>query len=122
MKKLLSLIAISLAFAFASTAAIAQTYVHGYVKSNGTYVAPHYRSSPNNTVSDNYSYKSNVNPYTGQVGTNYYRAAPTSQYYQGYTTPRSSYSNPQNTTRSSTYTNPYSTTQPSTCTYSTNGC
>ena len=42
--------------------------VDGYYKSNGTYVQPHHRSSPNNTTSDNYSHKGNVNPYTGQEG------------------------------------------------------
>lgn len=132
MKNLLASIAISLALAFASTAATAQTYVHGYTKKDGTYVAPHYRSSPNNTVRDNYSYKGNVNPYTGAVGTNPYRSSPTSEYYQGsrtprstyQTTPRSSYSNPYSTTPPSTYSNPYGTTPPSssTCTYSTYGC
>jgi hypothetical protein len=43
--------------------------VDGYYKSNGTYVQPHHRSSPNTTTSDNYSHKGNVNPYTGQKGT-----------------------------------------------------
>lgn len=47
----------------------AQTYVRGYTKKNGTYVAPHYRSSPNSTKSDNYSTKGNYNPYTGKPGT-----------------------------------------------------
>src|SRR4051794_14410817 len=47
----------------------AQTYVHGYTKSNGTYVAPHYRSSPDNSLYNNYSTRGNVNPYTGKVGT-----------------------------------------------------
>jgi len=49
--------------------ASAQTYVKGYTKSNGTYVAPHYRSSPNATRYDNYSTRGNVNPYTGKAGT-----------------------------------------------------
>ncbi|MGQ3888236.1 hypothetical protein ACQUW5_04270 [Legionella sp. CNM-1927-20] len=44
-------------------------YVKGYQKSNGTYVEPHYRSSPNNTTSDNWSTKGNINPYTGKEGT-----------------------------------------------------
>lgn len=47
----------------------AQVRVKGYTKANGTYVAPHYRSAPNNTRSDNYSTRGNVNPYTGQAGT-----------------------------------------------------
>lgn len=44
-------------------------YVSGYTKQDGTYVAPHYQTNPNNTVNDNYSTKPNVNPYTGQEGT-----------------------------------------------------
>ena len=44
---------------------------------------PYYRSSPNNTVRDNFSYKGNVNPYTGAVGTNTYIHDKTSLYYQG---------------------------------------
>lgn len=33
------------------------TYVSGYTRSNGTYVAPHYRSAPNAYKWDNYSYQ-----------------------------------------------------------------
>lgn len=43
--------------------------VRGYVRSNGTYVAPSYRTSPNRTKVDNWSSKPNVNPYTGKPGT-----------------------------------------------------
>lgn len=42
--------------------------VHGYTKSNGTYVAPHYRSAPDGNVYNNWSTVGNVNPYTGQPG------------------------------------------------------
>lgn len=49
--------------------ALAQTHVHGYYRKNGTYVAPHYRSSPNSSRLDNWSTKGNVNPYTGKPGT-----------------------------------------------------
>ena len=45
------------------------TYVNGYTKSNGTYVQGHYKTTPNNTINDNYSTKPNVNPYTGKQGT-----------------------------------------------------
>lgn len=47
----------------------ADTYVRGYTTKSGTYVAPHYQTSPNSTPYDNYSTKGNVNPYTGQPGT-----------------------------------------------------
>ena len=49
-----------------------QVYVNGYYKSNGTYVAPHYRTAPNNTVYDNWSTYPNYNPYTGKQGTKTY--------------------------------------------------
>lgn len=43
----------------------------GYVRQDGTYVAPSYATNPNSTRSDNYSTKGNVNPYTGKPGTKY---------------------------------------------------
>tara|TARA_B100000674_G_scaffold488523_1_gene500804 strand:+ start:389 stop:631 length:243 start_codon:yes stop_codon:yes gene_type:complete len=52
MKKLLL---ISALFAV-PVAAEAQVYVDGYTRSNGTFVQGHYRTSPNSTVTDNYSY------------------------------------------------------------------
>lgn len=64
----------TLALAFVSQFSYGQStvYVNGYYRSNGTYVQPHYRTSPNNTVYDNWSTYPNVNPYTGQTGTNHY--------------------------------------------------
>ena len=43
--------------------------VRGYIRKDGTYVPPHYRSSANNNPYDNYSTQGNQNPYTGQQGT-----------------------------------------------------
>ena len=62
--------------------AIADTYVHGYSKRDGTYVEPHYRSEANSTKFDNYSTQGNVNPYNGKEGTvdPYYTAPPSNQY------------------------------------------
>lgn len=77
-KVVLALIALSF-----GTGAFAQTYVRGYTKRDGTYVAPHYRSSPNSTTSDNWSTRGNVNPYTGKAGTK-----------DPYSSSSSSYSNP----------------------------
>jgi len=59
----------------------AQTMVRGYFRKDGTYVQPYYRTSPNYTVRDNYSYKGNVNPFTGKKGSSYYRDDLTSGYY-----------------------------------------
>lgn len=54
--------------ALTCTAAMADTYVRGHVRKDGTYVQPHYRSNSNGTNLDNYSTRGNVNPYTGQRG------------------------------------------------------
>ena len=43
--------------------------VKGYVKKDGTYVAPTVATNPNATKLDNYSTKGNVNPYSGKIGT-----------------------------------------------------
>lgn len=104
MKKLL----LSIAVLFAATISFAQgrTYVHGYTRSNGTYVQGHYRTLPNDTRNDNWSTIGNVNPYTGIEGTkprdldyyptysNYssrtsiYYELPSTSSYNNYTTPR----------------------------------
>jgi hypothetical protein len=51
--------------------------VKGYTRKDGTYVAPHVRSAPNSTKSDNYSTAGNINPYTGKAGTKPGDSAPT---------------------------------------------
>lgn len=43
--------------------------VKGYTTKSGTYVAPHHRTSPDRSKSNNWSTKGNVNPYTGEGGT-----------------------------------------------------
>jgi len=43
--------------------------IQGYVKKDGTYVAPSHATNPNGTTKDNYTHQGNVNPYTGAVGT-----------------------------------------------------
>jgi len=44
-------------------------YVHGYMRHDGTYVAPHYRSHPDSSYNNNWSVSPNVNPHSGQMGT-----------------------------------------------------
>jgi len=61
----------------------AQDYVQGYTRSDGTYVAPYYRSAPDDSVTNNYSFAGNVNPYTGEVGTDLDIHDETSPYYEG---------------------------------------
>jgi hypothetical protein len=43
--------------------------IKGYVKKDGTYVAPSHATNPNKSKNDNWSTKGNVNPYTGKEGT-----------------------------------------------------
>lgn len=66
MKKAIVILAV--AAALTSTAAFADELVQGYTRSDGTYVEPHYRSSPNQYRDDNYSSQGNTNPYTGERG------------------------------------------------------
>lgn len=44
-------------------------YVRGYLRRDGTYVAPHWRSASDGSPWNNYSTRGNVNPYTGRMGT-----------------------------------------------------
>lgn len=46
--------------------ATAQVNVRGYTKKDGTYVAPHIRSEPNSTKTDNYGPSSTSPLYTGK--------------------------------------------------------
>jgi hypothetical protein len=72
MKKLFLVSTLLVAFLLSSFSAYAVVSVRGYYRSNGTYVAPHYRSNPDGNVYNNWSTKGNVNPYTGKAGTKTY--------------------------------------------------
>jgi hypothetical protein len=63
MKKIL------LAFLLVSGSVMADQWVNPSIRSDGTYVQGHMRSSPNGTTLDNYGTRGNTNPYTGQRGT-----------------------------------------------------
>lgn len=66
MKKAIVILAV--AAALTATTAIADEIVNGYMRKDGTYVQPHFRSSPNSTKIDNYSSQGNTNPYTRERG------------------------------------------------------
>lgn len=51
-----------------ASASLADVYVHGYTRSDGTYVEPHHRSDPDRTDLNNWSTIGNTNPYTGKPG------------------------------------------------------
>ena len=73
MKKLIATflltLAILLSIGFAvPKSADAAVRVKGYIRSNGTYVATHYRSNPDSSKLNNWSTKGNYNIYTGKKG------------------------------------------------------
>lgn len=70
--------------------------VKGYTKSDGTYVAPHYRTAPNSTNRDNFSTQGNTNPYTGQPGWIKPDNKSNRLYSSTTTYPTTSYKNPKN--------------------------
>lgn len=43
--------------------------VRPHFRYNGSFVMPHFRTSPNATIKDNWSTRPNVNPFTGKLGT-----------------------------------------------------
>lgn len=77
-----AVILIAASLSLSATAVARDTYVRPHVRSDGTYVQGHYRSSPNSTPSDNYSTSPNYNPYTGKQGTVDPYAPPRVQPYQ----------------------------------------
>jgi hypothetical protein len=69
MKKILFIIAIFTFGFIAVNSTKAYSYrVGGYYRSSGTYVQPHYKTSPDSTRWNNYSTRGNYNPYTGKTG------------------------------------------------------
>ena len=80
--------------------AMAQEAVRGYTRSNGTYVAPYYRTYADNNFYNNWSTYPNVNPYTGKTGTHVTPSySPSTSYlprpsYPSYSSPYPSYSVP----------------------------
>lgn len=71
MKTALAGLALALLLFVSAGSAEAKTIkVKAYFKpSQGSYVMPSYRTSPNKTKLDNYSTKGNYNPYSGKKGT-----------------------------------------------------
>ena len=66
MKTLIALLVVTLTCAVAVGK---PTSTKGYIKKNGTYVAPHYKTAPDKTKNNNYSTRGNANPMTGKEGT-----------------------------------------------------
>lgn len=92
--------------------AIADSYVRPHVRSDGTYVQGHMRSSPNQYRHDNYSGRGNTNPYTGQRGSQRHEFTNPPAFNTGrspsanpYQTPN--LGNPYGNTNRNPYRNPY---------------
>ena len=85
MKRLITIVAILAAVLMTTLTADADVYVHGYTRSNGTYVQPHYRSDPDGNFNNNWSTYPNVNPHTGAVGTRHTPSYSDSYYEPEYT-------------------------------------
>lgn len=66
MKTILLIVSIAVA---SSAFAAGSKFNSGYIRKDGTYVQPHFKSAPNSTKFDNYSTRGNANPYTGKQGT-----------------------------------------------------
>jgi len=79
MKKTITILMVLAIICVTSITANADVYVRGYVRSNGTYVQPHYRSNPDGNFHNNWSTYPNVNPHTGSIGTR--RTPPRSSHY-----------------------------------------
>ena len=62
MRKLLRVTFGLLVFTFCASAALADVYVDGYYRKDGSYVKPHYRSDPDSTPNNNWSTRGNINP------------------------------------------------------------
>lgn len=61
-------ILLAAAIALIASTAVAQTHVDGYFRKDGTYVPPHFRSTPDGSRGNNWSSQGNTNPYTGERG------------------------------------------------------
>jgi hypothetical protein len=82
MKKIITITLMSL-IAIGSTVA-AQTWVNGHYRDNGTYVNSYYRTSPDNSLYNNYIYSGKGNPNTGRITDGYsstYNISPAVVYY-----------------------------------------
>ena len=69
MPNILRIALLGIALFTSAISSAGDVYVRGHTRSDGAYVAPHYRSSPDNSYNNNWSTSPNMNPYTGSIGT-----------------------------------------------------
>jgi hypothetical protein len=88
MKKLI----LTAAIGFLGTIAFGQTNfnevkIDSYLKTDGTFVEEHLRTSPDNSFNNNWTTAGNTNPHTGVVGTKTFPSTSSSNYYYKPSTP-----------------------------------
>jgi len=66
-KRILTVVVAVILVAVSASAAWAGTSVHGYMRRNGTCVQQHWRSNPDRSPYNNYSFPGNTNPHTGKI-------------------------------------------------------
>ena len=59
---------VAITMVVSSMANAGDSYVQSYTRSNGTYVQGYHRTTPDNTVNNNYGTQGNLNPYSGTSG------------------------------------------------------
>jgi hypothetical protein len=64
MKKIVFLLAVSVVLVHSQAYSAS---VEGYIRKDGTYVAPYQRTNPDHNPSNNYNYPGNYNPNTGRT-------------------------------------------------------
>jgi hypothetical protein len=69
LKKAIVCAGVTAAMILGNVACRADVWVRGHIRHDGTYVQPHYRSSPDRSFWNNWSTYPNINPYTWRLGT-----------------------------------------------------
>lgn len=91
-KAIFSFILTFIFIASITTTTLADVWVKGYYRKDGTYVRGHWRSNPDGNPYNNWSFPGNINPHTGKVATGnpdtyldrYYDWTSTYEYYRSY--------------------------------------
>jgi hypothetical protein len=65
--RIVTVVAAVILIAVSASMAWAGTSVHGCTRRNGTYVQQHWRSNPDRSPYNNYSFPGNANPHTGKI-------------------------------------------------------
>ena len=66
-KSIILAVALLVLISFLTVSLAEAGHVRGYYKQNGTYVQPHFRTSPDRNPYNNYSFPGNYNPNTGRI-------------------------------------------------------